>query len=272
MSDLETLDRRVDEAEGEGLRARWEFGVVALRDEVNLDKWAREHGKSPAEYHHRRRFARRFPTEEDFLNAVKDFGSWHAIVNKALGREPKEPIEIPPLPEGKYRTIVADPPWEVTAGAHEWGGSAASQALEYPTLTVPEIKALEIETCTADDAHLYLWTINAYVEDAYDVARAWGFKPSTLLVWCKPRHGLGLGGAYVLTTEYVLFARRGSLAEQQRVDTSWWEWPRGRHSEKPDSFYGIVASVSPGPYLELFARKARASWTIWGDEVSDVAA
>lgn len=49
-----------------------------------------------------------------------------------------------------------------------------------------------------------------------------------------------------------------------RVDRNWWEWPRGTHSEKPPSFLDIVEQVSPGPYVELFARAPRLGWDSWG--------
>jgi hypothetical protein len=62
------------------------------------------------------------------------------------------------------------------------------------------------------DAHLYLWTTNGFLRDAYEVVEAWGFKPSTLLTWCKAPMGIGLGGAYTITTEFVIYARRGKLA------------------------------------------------------------
>ena len=36
-------------------------------------------------------------------------------------------------------------------------------------------------------------------------------------------------------------------------------------------FLDLVEQVSPGPYLELFARRKRIGWDVWGDEVeSDV--
>ena len=38
------------------------------------------------------------------------------------------------------------------------------------------------------------------------------------------------------------------------------------HSRKPDEFYEIVESCSPGPYLEMFARGARPGWQVWGDQ------
>ena len=84
--------------------------------------------------------------------------------------------------------------------------------------------------------------------------------------------GLGLGGTFVNTTEFILFARRGSLPAKRRVDSTWWSWPRPylaqgpTHSAKPEAFTDLVEQVSPGPYLEMFARRARFGWDYWGDE------
>ena len=48
--------------------------------------------------------------------------------------------------------------------------------------------------------------------------------------------------------------------------------PSNYFSAKPEAFQDIVESVSPGPYLELFARRKRLGWSVWGNEVdSDVA-
>ncbi len=176
--------------------------------------------------------------------------------------------ETPPLPEGQFRCIVADPPWQMTTGPNTFGSlEAGDQPLDYTTMPVADIQALPVEKCSADDAHLYLWTTNRYVEQAYGVARAWGFKPSVLLVWAKPPHGIGLGGAYRLTTEFILYARRGTLQELDIIDTNWFDWPRGKHSEKPDEFYDMVETVNYPPCLEMFARRPRDGWTVWGAEV-----
>jgi N6-adenosine-specific RNA methylase IME4 len=62
-------------------------------------------------------------------------------------------------------------------------------------------------------------------------------------------------------------ARKPATPLQGRVDTRWFTWPRGAHSSKPDAFYDMVERVSPGPYLELFARRARlGDWDYWGDQ------
>jgi N6-adenosine-specific RNA methylase IME4 len=169
----------------------------------------------------------------------------------------------------KYRTIVADPPWALDMPRHiatRANKGEGREPVPYPTLSVGEIANLPVRDLAEKDAHLYLWTINAYLEDAYRVARAWGFKPSTLLTWCKRPNGLGLGGTYSLTTEYALFCRRGSCAASTRIDTTWFEWPRGPHSRKPDAFLDLVEQVSPGPYLEMFARRCRLGWDAWGDQ------
>jgi N6-adenosine-specific RNA methylase IME4 len=134
-------------------------------------------------------------------------------------------------------------------------------------MTVDEIASMPVADVAEKDAHLYLWTINAHLEAAYDVARAWGFRPATLLTWCKAPMGLGLGGTFCNTAEFCLFARRGTLNAKCRVDRTWWQWKRGRHSAKPEAFQDMVETVSPGPYLELFARRLRLGWTVWGNEV-----
>jgi N6-adenosine-specific RNA methylase IME4 len=189
-----------------------------------------------------------------------------------------------PLPERseptRYRTIVADPPWQQNAGP-EWGGrgndtwtkrnfgertNTPTLALDYPTMPLDAICEVGVAEVAEADSHLYLWTTNRYIADAYVVARAWGFRPVTLLTWCKTPKGLGLGGAFVQTTEHVLFARRGSLAPLKRWPTTWFDFARPiGHSRKPDGFLDVVEQVSPGPYLEIFARRARFGWDYAGD-------
>lgn len=51
-----------------------------------------------------------------------------------------------------------------------------------------------------------------------------------------------------------------------KCDTRWWTWPRGKHSAKPEAFLDLVEALSPGPYVELFARRDRLGWDTWGNE------
>lgn len=190
-----------------------------------------------------------------------------SLIRNRTGDLPK----TPPLPDGVFRTIVADPPWQLTTGPNSFGspGQKGNEALPYEQMSVERIKALPVIEHAADDAHLYLWTTNRYIEQSYEVARAWGFKPSVLLVWAKTPRGVGLGAAFKLTTEFILYARRGSLEETDISETTWFNWPRGKHSVKPEAFYEMVERISPaadGDRLEMFARKPRKGWVTWGDE------
>lgn len=172
-----------------------------------------------------------------------------------------------PFPHKKYQIIYADPPWDVKRGP-DYNSNGPSKPLPYPTMSVEEICLLPVKEIIDKDAHLYLWTINKYVEDSYKVARAWGFRPVCLLTYCKPRHGIGIGGTFVQTTEHLLFCRRGSLPAVKRIDTTWFEQPRLVHSKKPDFFRNLIVEVSGDRLrIELFARNKTAGWDVWGDEI-----
>lgn len=175
-------------------------------------------------------------------------------------------VEEIPLPSGKYSVIYADPPWDVKAGP-EYNSGGESRDLEYPTMSLKEIEDMPVESIAGDNAHLYLWTINKYIEDSYRIARKWGFEPTCLLTWCKKPHGIGLGGTFIQTTEHLLFCRKGTLTADKRIDTTWWQYKRGKHSVKPMEFRKMIEEVSPGKRIELFAREKSEGWDVWGNEV-----
>ncbi len=167
------------------------------------------------------------------------------------------------------RTIVADPPWWPTLHRNTVGRSKgpyrAGPQRYYRLMPVAEICAFV--PVTQRKAHLWLWVINQHVDWGYQVARAWGFEPQQMLTWCK--RGLGTG-QFQCNTESVLICRKGGPVKNAfgRTGGTHFPWPRGRkHSEKPIDFFKLVESVSPGPYLEMFARTRRDGWESLGDEV-----
>ncbi len=176
------------------------------------------------------------------------------------------------LPDKKYQIIYADPPWELKAGSPNLHAKRqGNRPLCYPTMTVEEIQSLPVWNLIDDNAVLFLWTTNKYIESAYGVARVWGFIPSTMLVWCKKPKGRGLGGTFGISTEFLLFARRGSLKARERHWSTWFEAKRGKHSEKPEIARDIIDKCFEGNKLELFARRKFLGWDCWGNEVeSDI--
>jgi N6-adenosine-specific RNA methylase IME4 len=164
----------------------------------------------------------------------------------------------------RYRTILADPPWDTSNQRGRW-----SPARYYPLMTIGAISALPVGHLTAEDAHLWLWVTNADVFAQAAVMAAWGFSYRSCLTWIKPRFGLG---PYLRNqTEHLLLGVRGRAPIQFRSQGSWFYAPVQEHSHKPEEQYAIVERCSPGPYLELFARRTRPGWDAWGNEVeSDV--
>ncbi len=180
----------------------------------------------------------------------------------------------PSPPEARrYKTIVADPPWAyettlaVTGNADGRTKQRGRSGTDYQTMSIDQISCLSVSDVADSDAHLYLWTTNTHLEHAWSIARVWGFTPKNLLTWCKKPKGLIGFGTFSQSTEFVLFASKGKTIGIGRSATTWFEWPRTlAHSAKPDAFIDLVEQVSPGPYLELFARRARFGWDYWGDE------
>ena len=159
----------------------------------------------------------------------------------------------------RYKTILVDPPWDI----QQMGPHGAIN--HYDLMTIDQIRELPVSDVAADDAHLWLWTTNAALEQAYQVVRAWGFEPRSLLTWFKPYMGLGM---YLRNcTEQLIFATRGRAPVLVRNQPNWLFAIRQEHSHKPEELYEIIERCSPGPYIELFARRKRHGWDSWGNEV-----
>jgi len=162
----------------------------------------------------------------------------------------------------KFSTVYADPPWP-------YSNTAARGAAEnhYRTMTMEEILAEPVRELIADNAHLHLWTTNAFLLEAFDVIRAWGFRYKSCLVWVKPQ--LGMGNYWRVSHEYLLLGVRGSLPFRDRTLRSWLLARRTIHSRKPFAFRELIERVSPGPYLELYGREEQplTEWTVYGNQV-----
>lgn len=176
----------------------------------------------------------------------------------------------------KYRTIYADPPWRYGA----WGKASPISRpnskiypMPYPTMTIQEICNLSVSKLADDNCELYLWTTQHYLLDAFKVIEAWGFKYCQTITWCKAPRGLGQGGIYCPTTEFLLLARKGKMPKVIRLDSTWYltKRPHNSHSTKPDFFRELIEKVTYPPRIELFARQKVKGWDCWGNEVeSDI--
>ena len=177
-------------------------------------------------------------------------------------------------PTKRYRTIVADPPWRYGHSWNAYRGEGQARRVtkesDYPTMTPEEIANLPVGLWAEDRAHLYLWTTQAYIVPAHQIARTWGFDVMNILTWVKRKpkddNWLGMGTYFRSVAEFVLFGVRDKLMTLHNDQATIFYGPRGGHSEKPQTFYDMVERMSLGPYLDVFARKQRMGWDCFGNE------
>ena len=147
----------------------------------------------------------------------------------------------------KYKTIVVDAP---------------------KPMDVEKLKSLPIEELASTHSHLYLWTTNALVRDAFEILDAWGFSYKTMITWVKPE-SLGSGHYWKDNTEHCLFAVKG-IKDVSRNDM--WNVivaPERVHSGKPPEFMACVEEMSPWPRLDYFGTGKRKGWRVWDRKVNE---
>lgn len=176
----------------------------------------------------------------------------------------------------RFATILADPPWQFT---NKTGKIAPEhkRLSRYGTMKLDEIMTLPVNDITAAPAHLYLWCPNAMLPEGLAVMKAWGFSYKSNIVWHKVRKdggsdGRGVGFYFRNVTELILFGVKGKNARTLapgRRQVNLVATRKREHSRKPDEQYAIIEACSRGPYLELFARGIRKSWTVWGNQADD---
>lgn len=199
-------------------------------------------------------------TRSDVLRRIKDKDREEVREDNRKMVERTEPF---PTDTAAVTTVI-DPPWD-------WGDEGDVSQFgrgdpTYHTMSLEELLALDVAASVAKDAHLYLWITNRSLPKGFALMERWGFRYVTCLTWCKP--SIGMGNYFRGSTEQVLFGVRGSLPLLRNDVGTWFNAKRGdKHSAKPDAFYDMVESCSPGPWRELFARKQRRGWLpAWGAE------
>ncbi len=170
-----------------------------------------------------------------------------------------------PLPTGRYRCIAIDPPWPMAKISRQTRPKQGEE-LDYRVMTLDKIAALPVhDLAEPEGCHIYLWTTQRFLPDAFGILEGWGATYQCLLTWVK---NVGITPySWMYDTEHVLFGRIGSLGVVQKGLRLSFSAPITRHSAKPDAFYTKALAASPGPRLEMFARQPHDGFEPWGDEV-----
>lgn len=180
------------------------------------------------------------------------------------------------LPSEKFDVVLADPPWSYYGAKDKWGAAAKF----YDTMSDEDILSLDVRSLLKPTSVLFLWATGPRLDLAIRTLGSWGVHyRGVAFVWVKaskagkPYGARGVRPSIVKpTTEFVL---AGSMAKAGRpmpiADEAVAQVvlaPPGRHSEKPDEIQARIERLYPhGSRVELFARRRRAGWEAWGNEI-----
>ena len=179
------------------------------------------------------------------------------------------------LEPGKYKAILADPPWPFATWSHK--GQGRSGEAHYSTMSHADIEELPVKELSASDAVLFLWIVQTQIPQAVELVRAWGFELKSLaFLWVKGNSlpmfpddvvtQMGMGKWTRAETEQCWLATKGNPKRihadvRQVIDDR-----RREHSRKPDGIHERIERLVSGPYCELFARQKRIGWDVWGNQ------
>lgn len=207
--------------------------------------------------------------EREILEAAKAIRTKKAEERRAERVEKIVEISKGNAPLGqiaeRYPVIYADPPWRYEHIETE------SRAIEnhYPTMTLDEIKALDLDAIALDDCVLFMWATSPKLGEAFEVLNAWGFEYRTCAVWDKQK--MGMGYYFRQQHELLLVAVRGQPLTPAPANrpSSVLSFPRGEHSAKPVEVYELIDDMYPElPKLEMFCRSPREGWGAWGNQAT----
>ena len=149
-------------------------------------------------------------------------------------------------------------------------------------MELSEIASIDLPL--ADDAHVFLWTINRFLPRAFDVLEAWGLRYLFTGAWIKS-NGPRPVGYPAYNTEWYLCAAKGkpkfATTRGFRLANGW-SSPRksGTNvyggeivaSAKPEGFYELLRRITEGPRLDMFNRRPIEGFDTWGDEAETMEA
>lgn len=180
------------------------------------------------------------------------------------------------MTQPRYPIVLCDPPWDYKGQTQHGGAGAADTggaARHYPTMTLDDLKRLDVASVADTDALLFLWSSSPHLDQAIDLMRAWGFQWATVaFVWDKLKVNPGF---YTMSQcELCLVGKRGRIPRPRgaRNVRQLVRAARREHSRKPDEVRARIEAMFPAQVkLEMFARERVDGWAAWGNEVvSDV--
>ncbi len=166
-----------------------------------------------------------------------------------------------------FITAVIDPPWpytRVSANNKLSGYVSRDGATQYTTLSIEDMAALPISKLV--EKYVFVWTVGPFIRESLSLLDAWGFEYKSQLCWIKDDKQLGVGYWFRGNHEFVLVGKKPGAASVRTGESSVLWHPRMGHSRKPDFLHELLERHFPGPFVEIFGRRTRNGWTVFGDQ------
>ena len=154
-----------------------------------------------------------------------------------------------------YGVIYADLPKRFETYS-EGSRSERTADNDHTTMTIDDIA--EIELPAASNGVLFLWTTVPMLKTAIDLMSRWNFeyKSACTGLWFRNR------------MEMLLIGTRGNVPAPAMGKRLAQAINPGKPNEQLDAFADMIAAMFPNvPKLEMFARKRREGWDVWGNQV-----
>lgn len=179
-----------------------------------------------------------------------------------------------PIPIGRsYGCVIADPPWRFEL--YSEAGEEKSAQAQYDCMDMAGLKRfardINLDFICAPDCGMLMWATFPMLPQAIELMAEWGFRYTSGGPWAKVGDDgtMDFGAGYWLrcAAELWLLGLRGNPAILTRSERNLIMGRRGKHSEKPDDLHQKAERMFRGPYLELFARRPRPGWDVFGNEL-----
>ena len=192
--------------------------------------------------------------------------SIHKAFREARKQERQQTLQTTEFPQGKYRVIYADPPWDYKTGDNS--KNTSDPEIHYELMSIEDICNMPVRDIADENAVLFLWTTSYHIFESKKVLDAWNFNYKSMFIWDKVKHNMGCYNS--VRHEILLIATKGScVPDNVELIDSVQTIERTRHSEKPDRFREIIDTLyKHGNKIELFARKKVEGWEGFGNEVA----
>lgn len=182
----------------------------------------------------------------------------------------------------KAGAVLIDWPWKFEARGENGYDRSAQRHYRTEGLALAHRLAPVLKELYAADVAVFFWMVDWQPREALEILEVLGVEhKTTAFTWVKTNSEdaldkvirdqsawfMGQGYWTRANPEDCWLATRGSPSRMNADVRQAIFAPIMEHSRKPDEVHDRIERLVDGPYLEIFGRRPRIGWTVWGNEL-----